>query len=748
MSNSVLAAGPLPQGGKFAAGAGTIATGNNAVEITQSTPRGIIDWRSFSIGNGNSVNVNNGTGATLSRVTGLSRSVIDGRLNATGSFYLINPQGVVVGPNGVVTTGGRFAASTLDICNDAFMNGGSLSFSGTSDAAVVNLGKISSSGGDVFLISRKLVQNEGSIDAPRGSAELATGSQVLLKDSTTAPQVFVQPGAHGDVVNKGAIRAAQVALQTADGNVFALAGHSDALRATGTATRDGHVWLVANGGTAHVHSNIEASNADGSGGVVDTSGRALHLDNADIKAAQWNISAPTLNVGPLTAVVLARNLSGGTSIALNATDGNAELASTLRWNGDASLAVNAQRNVTIGSTSIVSNTGGGNLALRADASGTDNGGSIANRGTIDWSRSTGTVAALYDMNGTYTPGTIRGNPSWTAAPYSGLKTQSTTYRLVNSASDLQNVSLDFGGNYALGKDLDLGGFPHIFAGIGVADATPFNGQFDGMGHVIRNLYMTDQAGPTNYTGLFGIIGASGIVRNLGVVDAVVGGPSMGPVGILAGQNRGLVVNAYTTGSVGAEESASFGGGGLVAQNDGTIERSWSGAQVVGSGEYGGLVGVNNGSITQSFATGAVGGGSHSSGGGLVGQNYGSINQSYSTGDVALFSVGGLVDANYGTITESFTTSAITAQFTPNQEAGLVVFNQGTIANNVFWDKERSTATDAVAIGPTIPDANGLSTAQMSNAASFGPTWDFGPNGAWVMPTGGSHPVLRWQQSSR
>ena len=59
--------------------------------------------------------VNNGAGATLSRVTGIDRSVIDGRLNATGSFYLINPQGVLIGTRGVVTTGGRFVASTLDL---------------------------------------------------------------------------------------------------------------------------------------------------------------------------------------------------------------------------------------------------------------------------------------------------------------------------------------------------------------------------------------------------------------------------------------------------------------------------------------------------------------------------------------------------------------------------------------------------------------------------------------------------------
>ncbi|WP_235025573.1 two-partner secretion domain-containing protein, partial [Caballeronia terrestris] len=150
----VLAAGPLPSGGQFVAGMGSISSNGSALNITQSTPRAVIDWRGFSIGIANSVTVNNGAGATLNRVTGIDRSVIDGRLSGTGSIYLINPQGVLIGTSGVVTTGGRFVASTLDVTNDAFMNGGAFALSSTSEASIINLGRISSSGGDVFLISR------------------------------------------------------------------------------------------------------------------------------------------------------------------------------------------------------------------------------------------------------------------------------------------------------------------------------------------------------------------------------------------------------------------------------------------------------------------------------------------------------------------------------------------------------------------------------------------------------------------
>ncbi|MBB5461074.1 filamentous hemagglutinin N-terminal domain-containing protein, partial [Paraburkholderia sp. Cpub6] len=167
-AHTAFAGGVLPQGGHYIAGAGTIAGQGAALVVTQpGSTRGVIDWNSFSIGKGNTVTFDNGSGATLNRVTAGAPSAILGSLNATGSVYLINPQGILVGSSGVVSTGGRFVASTLDICNDAFINGGdALTLSGKSDARVINLGRISSSGGDVFLIARQAVINAGTVKAP------------------------------------------------------------------------------------------------------------------------------------------------------------------------------------------------------------------------------------------------------------------------------------------------------------------------------------------------------------------------------------------------------------------------------------------------------------------------------------------------------------------------------------------------------------------------------------------------------
>ena len=274
----------LPQGGHFVAGMGSIGTQGLTETITQSSQRGIIDFNSFSIGKSGTVKINNGAGATLDRVTGGSLSQIMGTLSATGSVYLVNPQGVVVGKGGVVTTGGSFVASSLDISNQNFMAGQTLRFEGKgqSDGMVKNLGSISSSGGDVFLIARSVV-NSGSINAPNGTVGLGAGQEVLLKDMSVGGGRMTVRFGKGDVRNKGTIAAAQAELRAAGGNVYALAGnHSGMIRATGSAMRGGHVWLMA-GGSVFAGGSIFARNHDGSGGRVTIKARKLakvtgHID--------------------------------------------------------------------------------------------------------------------------------------------------------------------------------------------------------------------------------------------------------------------------------------------------------------------------------------------------------------------------------------------------------------------------------------------------------------------------------------
>lgn len=844
MPGTTLAAGPLPRGGQFVAGSGSITGNTTSLTINQTSSRGIVDWHSFSIGSGHQVRIDNGTGATLNRVTGATPSSILGTLQATGSVYLINPQGVVIGKSGNVSTGGRFVASTLDTDNAAFMNGDALTFSsppGAVKGTVVNLGKIVSTGGDVFLIASKEVDNDGTITAPKGTAELVAGQQVLLQDSTQSQQVFVQNGSAGTVFNRGTIEAAQISLQAADGNIYALAGNHAVVRATGTATRAGHVWLVADTGQVSMGGTIEATDANGSGGTVDTSAAKLRMTGAPtVRASQWNIATPAFTIDGVAAPVFKKALDAGTSIDLETTgaggaSGDIDVASSIHWIGAASLTLGAYRSLTIEAAARLKNCGSGNLTLRADSQAIDNGGSVTNNGTVDWSKSQGIVSLLYDMNGTYRAGTLLANASWTAPAQSGLSTQITRYKLVNFFPDLENVNNDLAGNYALGRDIDAsrtsdGSYVPLAGG-----STPFTGQFDGRGHTITALTM--QGIGSQSMGMFGTIGSNAVVHDLNVNGNVAMGldPQDGwedaIEGILAGVNQGSVLRVNTSGSIwdvhGTQDISLAGG--LVGLNLGTIQRS-SSAAIVNSGEAGGLVGENDGliaqshasgqvqgatavvitdpgpaglvsynrgTITQSYATGVVVGECNDSlcgaAAGLVyGNYYGIVSQSFSTGTVetgrcgadscgrgaglVFDNVGGLVSQSYstgtviangcispslcgtgaalvgyntGTIAQSFATGlvlgpAVQSPTGPQvQSYGVAADNEGKIGGDVYWNKQTTTAATGAGLGTAVSPANGLTTAQMSDPASF-PGWDFASTGAWAMPAGWDHPVLRWQ----
>jgi hypothetical protein len=554
--------------------------------------------------------------------------------------------------------------------------------------------------------------------------------------------VFVEAGTHGSVVNEGSVRAAQIRLEAADGNVYALAGRHASLRATGTSLRDGRVWLVAPRGDVEQHEHVVASNADGTGGSVETTAKTLQLAGTRVDAQSWTIGTDEFAAGPNNAKALAESLSNGTSVTVN-VGGSIDMVSSLRWTGDASLALNAGRSVALGPLATISNRGAGSLTLRADAKGIDNHGSVINAGTIDWSRSTGTVAALYDSNGTFEAGNIRTNCDWSPAPFSGLKTQVTAYQLINSIAELENISQSLAGNYALGRDLTASG---VFTPIASTSAKGFGGQFDGFGHTLDGLILQGAYdGSRPYLGLFTNIAASGVVRNFSITNAFAAtGNSV--TGLVAGQSAGLIANVSTNGSL---ETAEIGQGaiaGVVGVNTGTVARATSDVSMYAQGGMGGIALSNEGLIVQSSAHGDSGGGSHAGVGGIALTNgkAGVIRQSYATGGAGGVTNGGIADENDGLIQQSFTTLAMPNTLPPGYIGGIAWNNTGHITSDVYWDKQLTQQDTGVALGMQIPAANGLTTAQMSARSSFAPSWNFAPHGTWTFVPGVLHPVLQWE----
>jgi filamentous hemagglutinin family protein len=263
-----------PVGGQVDAGAATFSASGSALTIHQATERAIYQWQDFSIGAGETTRFAqpSSSSVALNRVVGANPSMLLGRLEANGHVILLNPNGIAVGGSATIETSG-FIASTLDVDNQAFLSGGSLTFLGPSAASVRNLGTIRAADGDIRLIARS-VENSGTLSAPKGVVGLAAGQEVLLQQPGHG-SLFVKaptlpgPGSGVGVANSGLIEAAAAELAASGGNVYALSVKNDGgIRATGAANLGGRVILTAAGGSIQNSGRISARNPDGSGGKV------------------------------------------------------------------------------------------------------------------------------------------------------------------------------------------------------------------------------------------------------------------------------------------------------------------------------------------------------------------------------------------------------------------------------------------------------------------------------------------------
>ncbi len=270
-----------PYGGEVVAGAAAIIGSGSSptVTVNQTSDLAVINWQGFSIDAGQLTRFvqPSALSATLNRVTGGDPTSIYGTLQANGRVYVINPNGIAIGPTGVIDAQ-SFIASSLDVSDVQFMSGGLLDFAGGSQAGVANYGRISANGGDVFLLART-VRNDGSISAPHGTVGLASGSQILLKPAGDE-RVFIQAGsATSDigVDQRGQVQAAIAELKAAGGNVYGLAvNNSGIVRAAAMTNVGGRIFLTATGGSVSNSGEFTATQGN-MGGEVRVAGDVITL---------------------------------------------------------------------------------------------------------------------------------------------------------------------------------------------------------------------------------------------------------------------------------------------------------------------------------------------------------------------------------------------------------------------------------------------------------------------------------------
>ncbi|MEA2958031.1 MAG: hypothetical protein QOJ58_3534, partial [Alphaproteobacteria bacterium] len=172
----------LPTGGSVAAGSATIgAPQKGTLNINQSSNQAIINWNTFSVGAGGTVNFNqpSSSAATLNRVISSTPSSIAGTINAPGTVVLVNPNGIMITKSGVINTG-SFIASTLNIKNEDFL-AGKYQFQGNgASKGVVNAGRVNVSDGGFAAFLGGRVANRGVISARFGKVGLGSGEVATI----------------------------------------------------------------------------------------------------------------------------------------------------------------------------------------------------------------------------------------------------------------------------------------------------------------------------------------------------------------------------------------------------------------------------------------------------------------------------------------------------------------------------------------------------------------------------------------
>jgi len=399
----------LPTGGVITAGTATIAQNGNTLNINQSSSAAIGNFTSFSIGANAVVDIRqtNAANAFLARVTGSDPTQIYGLLKSNGTVMLVNQNGLMVGPGGVVDVA-RFIGSTLNIRDSDFL-AGRLNFTDDGHAGNIdNQGTIkSATGGSVYLIGAN-VANNGIIHSPNGEVLLAAGQTVQLVDTATPGVTVCVTGAAGSVTNLGAITAEAgrigiaAGLVTNSGNINASSVVSEGgrifLRASQKLTTTASSKITADGitkggsvvlysdGAAFIDGDVSARGAPGLGGFVETSGKtSLDVVKApDVgTGGEWLIDPYDLTVvatgtaavsnsgyvitstgssATIEAGTIVTQLNQGNSVTLTTGAGGAA-------NGG-NITVNAAINKTAGSASALTLNADNNILINADITST------------------------------------------------------------------------------------------------------------------------------------------------------------------------------------------------------------------------------------------------------------------------------------------------------------------------------------------------------------------------------------------
>lgn len=269
--------------------------GSGSQMLITNTPGAIINWQSFSIGQGELTRFiqQSAASSVLNRIIGQDPTKILGALQSNGRVFLLNPNGILFGPGAQVDVNG-LVASSLSLTNVDFL-AGKLNFAALGKAGdVVNQGTITTpGGGQVYLIAPN-VNNSGIITSPGGDVMLAAGQSVNLADSMDPAMrvVISAPGNHAVNIGNVVAESGRIGIYGALIDQLGLVSANSVVAGEG-----GRIIFKAAGDTILGAGSRTTAVGAGKGGEIQVLGNRVGLAGDAVVDASGQTGGGTVLVG-------------------------------------------------------------------------------------------------------------------------------------------------------------------------------------------------------------------------------------------------------------------------------------------------------------------------------------------------------------------------------------------------------------------------------------------------------------------